>query len=242
MRRSAQLSMWMQAFLSRWCFLLISVISVSFHGSIQAQTSEAIEQQRRILSPYQAQIQQRLEAFKPLIHKLFRQLEQQKLPAELILLPMLESSYNANAISPQQAAGLWQLMPATAERFGLQVTEQNDQRFDIDASTQAALRYLSFLYRKFDQNLNLTLAAYNAGEGRVATAIKAAKSTDFSQLTLPKETQIYVSRFQALKQLIDVYKLRHERTPIFLIFGDGKAAPNQPLIDLTPLPPLISLP
>ncbi|MCV5979642.1 transglycosylase SLT domain-containing protein, partial [Escherichia coli] len=71
------------------------------------------------------------------------------------------------------------------------------------------LDYLAFLYNKFDQNLALTLAAYNAGEGRIARAIKKAGTDDFQQLTLPKETHQYVSRFFALEKLIDIGQLQH---------------------------------
>jgi soluble lytic murein transglycosylase-like protein len=154
---------------------------------------------------------------------------------------MLESSYNPKAVSHANAAGLWQLIPATATRFGLQVSDKQDERFDTKASTQAAIRYLEFLYNKFDQDIALTLAAYNAGEGRVARAIKKADSRDFTALTLPKETQQYVNRFYALERLVNIQKLRTDSFQPLLLFANHSTIYAEPLIDLSRLPPLVEL-
>jgi soluble lytic murein transglycosylase-like protein len=160
---------------------------------------------------------------------------------------MLESSYNSNAISPANAAGLWQLMPATAKRFGLQVSDTRDERFDIKISTQAAIAYLTFLYKKFNQDITLTLAAYNAGEGRVARAIKGAGSREFKHLTLPKETQHYVKRFYALQQLVNVQQLVNTQQDLakppasLLLFSSQPKFSHQPIINFRRLPSLIKL-
>ncbi len=156
-------------------------------------------------------------------------------------MPMLESSYNPKAVSHANAAGLWQLIPATAQRFGLTVDTKQDDRFDTEASTAAALKYLTFLYNKFDQNMALTLAAYNAGEGRVARAIQRAGSNDFQKLTLPKETRQYVSRFFALEKLIDIGQLQSSSFQPLLLFASDAPMVSQPLIDFSPLPPLVNL-
>ena len=193
--------------------------------------------QKQHLAPYQAQIQARLDANHSLIRDISQQLEEQKLPTLLALLPMLESSFNPKAVSHANAAGLWQLIPATAQRFGLEVSQNQDQRFDTQASTQAAIQYLSFLHNKFD-DLALALAAYNAGEGRVSRAIKQAGSTHFSALKLPKETRQYVSRFYALLELVEWQHLTQPQPNTLFLFGQST---TQPLIDLTPLPPLITL-
>ncbi len=130
--------------------------------SIAKPNEETITQQYQVLAPYQSQIAKRLDSVRPLLDHIFKQLKLQSLPPTFVLLPMLESSYNPQAVSHANAAGLWQLIPATATRFGLQVSDTDDERFDTKASTQAALKYLAFLYEKFDQDLALTLAAYNA--------------------------------------------------------------------------------
>ena len=113
------------------------------------------------------------------------------MPAELICIPFLESGFDPNAFSSGTAAGLWQFMPHTADRFGIQRSWWYDGRRDIIASTEAAIRYLAYLHDIYDDWL-LTLAAYNAGEGRVRRAItrnrKAGRPTDFWSLDLPPQT------------------------------------------------------
>ncbi len=200
-----------------------------------------IVQQYQVLAPYQTQITQRLDSVSPLLDHIFKQLKQKSLPANLVLVPMLESSYNPKAVSHANAAGLWQLIPATATRFGLRVGDTLDERFDTKASTQAAIRYLEFLYNKFDQDIALTLAAYNAGEGRVARAIKKADSRDFTALTLPKETQQYVNRFYALERLVNIQQLRTDSFQPLLLFANHSTIDAEPLIDLSRLPPLVEL-
>jgi soluble lytic murein transglycosylase-like protein len=194
-----------------------------------------------VLSPYQRQIEQKLQQFDPLVQEIFKQLDRYDLPESLVLVPMLESSYNPQAVSPAKAAGLWQLMPATAKRFGLKVSYQQDERFEIAPSTSAAIQYLAFLHRKFKGDLTLTLAAYNAGEGRVQRTLKASPNTPFHQLPLPRETQHYVRRFYALDSLVNVSSLRHDNFQPILLFSGQQQWQKKPLIDLTPLPALVSL-
>ncbi|NVC49087.1 lytic transglycosylase domain-containing protein [Vibrio diabolicus] len=222
-------------------FIFIALLSCLSITS-QAKPSPAdIQTQYQVLAPYKPQIAKRLDSSSLVIHHIFKQLQSHSLPKSLALVPMLESSYNPKAVSHANAAGLWQLIPATAMRFGLTVDSNVDERFDTQASTKAALDYLAFLYNKFDQNLALTLAAYNAGEGRIARAIKKAGTDDFQQLTLPKETHQYVSRFFALEKLIDIGQLQHSSFQPLLLFAAESAAPSQPLIDFSRLPPLVNL-
>lgn len=134
------------------------------------------------------------------------QLEAQNMPAELALLPVIESGYQPFAQSPSQAAGLWQFMPATGDRFGLKQNWWYDGRRDVVASTEAALEYLSYLHDRFDGDWLLALAAYNAGEGRVDQAIRKNrdrnKPTDFWSLELPSETMAYVPKLLALRDIV----------------------------------------
>ncbi|ENM5736999.1 lytic transglycosylase domain-containing protein [Vibrio mimicus] len=229
----------------RWCQAgsFFSALAIfSFCPTTVAQPfAEDIQQQYSVLKPYQRKIETRLNKLGPLVNNIFKQLEEKSLPLSLVLVPMLESSYNANAVSHAKAAGLWQLIPATAKRFGLQVTQDQDQRFDNQASTQAALSYFQFLYHKFDNDVALTLAAYNAGEGRVSKAIKSAGSTQYSQLTLPEETKQYINRFYALLEMIDIDDLKKSSLQPFFLFNSNQVNMDTPLIDLSPLPPLITL-
>jgi soluble lytic murein transglycosylase-like protein len=116
-------------------------------------------------------------------------------PRELLVVAEIESGFNPLALSPKGARGPWQLMPATAQRFGLRVNARTDERVHPERSTRAAARYLRELYAQFGDWL-LALAAYNAGEQRVASAIERGGTRDFWELAqqrlLPAETRRYV--------------------------------------------------
>lgn len=131
-----------------------------------------------------------------------KELKRFNLPEWLIWLPLLESGYRSQAVSPAGAVGLWQLMPDTARRFGLVVSATQDDRYDVSKSTQAALRYLAWLQMHFNGDWALVLAAYNAGENTIDTAQHKAKLDDYCDLMLPEETQHYVPRFIAMATLL----------------------------------------
>ncbi|MEI8595441.1 lytic transglycosylase domain-containing protein [Photobacterium sp. Hal280] len=173
-------------------------------------SANALQAQVDKLLPHRQLIQRHLLRHQETLLDIARALRDKQLPANLALLPMIESTFRVDAVSSANAAGLWQLIPATAERFGLQVQADNDERFDVKKSTQAAVAYLSFLYNKFDQDLALTLAAYNAGEGRVGRAMKKANSHQFTALSLPKETRDYVHKFHALLSVVDLDALTRQ--------------------------------
>ena len=120
-------------------------------------------------------------------------------PAELVYMAVVESKMKNTATSYAGAAGIWQLMPATARTLGLRITAKEDQRRNIYKSTAAAAKYLNDLYNEFDDWL-LVIAAYNCGTGNVHKAIKKAGSRDFWKLQqfLPKESSEHVKRFIAV--------------------------------------------
>ncbi len=126
---------------------------------------------------------------------LTRILIEEKLPVEVLSVALVESGFNPLALSPKSALGIWQLMPDTARRYGLTVEPGNDHRTHPEHATRAAARYLQDLYRMFG-DWELVIAAYNAGEGRVARAIETAGVRDFDELArrrlLPLETRNYV--------------------------------------------------
>jgi membrane-bound lytic murein transglycosylase D len=144
---------------------------------------------------------------KPYVFYIYQQTEKRKMPAEIALMPMVESNYNPFLFSPQGATGLWQIMPGTASGFHLKINWWQDQRRDTVASTNAALNYLSYLHRFFHGNWLLAMAAYNAGEGTVQQAIRHNKRlhlpTDYWHLALPAETKGYVPKMLALANIID---------------------------------------
>ena len=128
---------------------------------------------------------------------------ERKVPAELALLPLIESALDGNAISPARAAGVWQFMPETARACGLKVTRQSDDRKDIVKATEAALNLLEDLYDQTGDWL-LAIAAYNVGAGRIQRAITkaAVAEPDFWQLSLPRETRQFVARLLALSKVV----------------------------------------
>jgi len=127
-------------------------------------------------------------------------------PAEITLLPFVESSYDPFAYSHGRAAGLWQFIPGTARMYGLEQDWWYDGRRDVIASTTAALDYLDKLQQEFDGDWLLALAAYNSGEGTINRAIlknrKAGKPVDFWHLKLPEETAVYVPRLLAVSAIV----------------------------------------
>jgi membrane-bound lytic murein transglycosylase D len=127
------------------------------------------------------------------------------MPAEVAILPMIESDYNPFGYSNRGATGLWQLMPGTASGFGLAINWWYDGRRDVVASTNAALNELQYLHDYF-HNWLLAFAAYDCGQGAVINAIhynkRHGRPTDFWSLPLPEETKIYVPKLLALAQII----------------------------------------
>ena len=140
------------------------------------------------------------------MHYIVERLEERNMPLELALLPVIESAYNPMAISRSKAVGLWQFIPSTGRYFNLRQTNFYDGRRDIQASTVAALDYLTRLHDMFNGDWLLALAAYNAGEGTVSRAIerndKLNLPTDYWNLPLPQETRDYVPKLLALSQVV----------------------------------------
>jgi membrane-bound lytic murein transglycosylase D len=121
---------------------------------------------------------------------------EEKVPPQLVWVAEVESSFNAGARSPAGAAGLFQLMPDTAKRFGLSLWPR-DQRLQPEDSARASAQYLKFLYGRF-RDWRLALAAYNAGEGRIQKLLDRYRTRSYDEIAphLPAETQMYVPRIE----------------------------------------------
>ncbi len=148
---------------------------------------------------YLHNLKPRMERFLAYIHG---EVAARNLPGELALLPIVESALDPYAFSHGGAAGLWQFIPATAKRFGLQRNWWYDGRRDPIAATQAALDYLEYLHLLFE-DWHIAVAGYNAGEGNVRRAQrKAAPDATFWEMSLPQETRMYVPRLLALAAVV----------------------------------------
>jgi peptidoglycan lytic transglycosylase D len=146
---------------------------------------------------YLESVLERLGKYGPMISKSLRE---DGLPQDLVYLPGPESAYDPQALSRKGARGLWQLMPATAELYGLKVNYSVDEREDPFKSTQAAARDLKYLYKTFG-DWDLALAAYDSGPVTVQRAIQRTGYADYWTLrrlhVLPPETESYVPVFLA---------------------------------------------
>lgn len=141
-------------------------------------------------------------------------LDRYGLPYELELLPVIESALNPQAHSHAGAAGLWQFMPATGKRYGLEINSLVDERMDPIKSTQAACAFLNALYGVF-HDWNLVIAAYNCGSGNVSKAIhRAGGKRDFWSIYpyLPRETRSYLPIFIAANYAMN-YHTEHGICP-----------------------------
>ncbi len=145
---------------------------------------------------------ERVNRLRPIIEPILRQ---EGVPTELSAVVLVESGGLSTALSPKGARGVWQFMPDTARRYGLIVNGTRDDRLDLEKATWAAARYLKDLNHEFG-NWSLALAAYNAGELMVRSALQRGKTLGFPAISdaglLPLETLNYVPAvFAAMNRL-----------------------------------------
>ncbi len=169
--------------------------------------SKDIKQYERWSSKHPTYLSNLLNRAEPFLFYILDELAKRDMPTEIALLPAIESAFKPNAISKSKAGGLWQFVPSTGKYFGLRQDWWYDGRRDVLASTTAALDYLTELNKQFNGDWFLTLAAYNAGPGTLAKAIKSNQrrglGTEFHQLKLRSETRRYVPKLIALKNIIN---------------------------------------
>lgn len=142
----------------------------------------------------------------PYLQHIYQELKRRKLPAEIALIPVLESGYNNAARSAGGTAGLWQFTAGTGRRYGLSQSAAFDGRHEVLAATDAALDYLESLGKRFDGDWLLAFAAYNCGERNVEQAVarnrRRGRPTDFWSLELPSVTRHYIPRLLALAEVV----------------------------------------
>lgn len=165
------------------------------------QSSQVKAEIRKLLAD-QDKLYKILKAAGPYIYFIHKQTQMRGLPAELALIPVIESEFNPNDHSNKGATGLWQLMPGTASELGVKVKSGYDGRRNVVASTKAALAYLNDLCNNFDGNWYLAIAAYNCGQGKIESAQRRTGSDNFFRLPLPRETQLYVPKLLAVAAIV----------------------------------------
>lgn len=147
----------------------------------------------------------------------------ERVPPELVWVAEVESGFNPDACSPVGAAGLFQLMPATAKRFGVGHSWFRDQRYQPEPSARGAAKYFRYLHQEFG-DWRLALAAYNSGEGTVQRLLEKhnAKSFDAIATRLPAETQMFVPKVEATILKREGVKLTSLKLP-----KDAKPQPSR---------------
>ena len=150
---------------------------------------------------------------------IYAQLDAAKMPRDLIYLALVESGFKLKAYSRAKASGMWQFIPETGKRYGLEVDYWVDMRRNPEMATRAALKYLNRLHDEFDDWL-LAMAAYNCGEGRVRRLLREMQedttrdttiAVTYWDLELPKETMRYVPRILAA-MVVGHYPEQYEMT------------------------------
>ena len=144
------------------------------------------------------------------IYYVIQELEAADLPPELALIPFVESNYDPFSISPSGAVGLWQFMPKTGRMFDLEKSWWNEDRHDPYRSTHAAIGYFKYLFERFDNDLYLALAAYNAGPTYLDRQINKNKrrnlNYDFWSLDLNKQVTEYIPKYIAIREIVFNYE------------------------------------
>ena len=214
----------------------------SFPVSINSRVEYWVDYFTHRGRPYFQKYLDRSEYFIPYIIPL---LKQHQLPEDLVYLAMIESGFNTRARSHALAVGPWQFISSTGKRYGLAVNWWIDERRDIGKSTVAAGEFLRDLYGMF-QSWELAAAAYNAGEAKIARAIRQYSTRDFWTLSrqqfLRPETRDYVPKIIAAALIaknrtqFGFSQLKLQTGPGEAVAGDGEVVPlvktDRPLDDL----------
>ncbi|MGC8883055.1 MAG: transglycosylase SLT domain-containing protein [Bryobacteraceae bacterium] len=132
---------------------------------------------------------------------IYRILDEEGVPRELIHLAQAESAFQPRAVSRARASGMWQFVRSRGAEYGLTATRTADERMDPEKATRAAARHLRDLYQQMG-DWHLAMAAYNCGPLCVERAVQRTGYADFWELrarnALPRETMNYVPAILAI--------------------------------------------
>ena len=164
-----------------------------------------IEQQARAVASSQTSVQINLDHASRYLFYILQEVAARNMPAEVALIPFLESGFNPKSKNGLHPAGLWGLMPVAGKSLNMSANFFSDDRRDILLSTQAALDLLQSLYAQFG-DWRLALIAYNWGPGNVMSVVRRQQALklpiDYDHLNLPRVIQAYIAKLMAWRELI----------------------------------------
>jgi membrane-bound lytic murein transglycosylase D len=161
---------------------------------------EAIEKELIINTYWQSQsllLHKRANRWFPVIEPI---LKENGIPDDFKYISLIESQLT-NVVSPQGAAGFWQIVAPTGRQYGLEITDEVDERYDVVKSTQAACKYFKDAHKQF-KNWTLVAASYNRGMGGIQSAMNKQKAGSYYDLMLTEETARYVYKLLSMKEII----------------------------------------
>lgn len=127
-------------------------------------------------------------------------LKRNNIPEDFKYVALIESQLT-NVVSPQGATGFWQIIESTATGYGMEVTDEVDERYHVAKSTEAACKYFKEAYKQFN-NWTLVAASYNMGMNGLQNQLDKQKVDNYYDLLLNEETARYVYRILAMKEII----------------------------------------
>ncbi len=154
-------------------------------------------------------------------------------PDDFKYLAVIESSL-VNAVSPAGARGVWQFMPATAKEKGMEVSDEVDERYHLEKSTEAACKYLLSAKEKFG-SWTLAAASYNGGMNGIAKKMEEQHVDNYYDLLLTEETSRYVFRILALKEIMknsDKYGFSIPKEALYYTIPTKKIVVDSSITDL----------
>ena len=154
-------------------------------------------------------------------------------PDDFKYLAVIESSL-VNAVSPAGARGVWQFMPATAKEKGMEVSDEVDERYHLEKSTEAACKYLLVAKEKFG-SWTLAAASYNGGMNGINKKMEEQQVDNYYDLLLTEETSRYVFRILALKEIMknsDKYGFRIPNEALYYAIPTKKIVIDSSITDL----------
>ncbi len=163
-------------------------------------TRESLDREMLVNTYFHSQtflLIKRSARFFPIIEPI---LKKNGIPDDFKYLCVVESGLE-NTVSPRQAVGFWQLLDGTAKDYGLEVTNEVDERYNIEKSTEAACKYFLESYKKYN-NWTMTAASYNAGRNGMDRQLDRQNGNNYYDLLLNDETARYIFRVLAIKLVI----------------------------------------